>query len=61
LYFAGKSKYLNLFLLLSFAEKKVTKKAAQKSKLMALLSHWPPPHGAQSHYFRTFLGLPAHR
>jgi hypothetical protein len=41
-----------------FAEKeKYQRKAAQKSNLMALLSHRPPPHGAQSHRVRTFLGL----
>jgi hypothetical protein len=41
-----------------FAEKeKYQRKAAQKSNLMALLSHGPPPHGAQSHQVRTFLGL----
>jgi hypothetical protein len=41
-----------------FAEKeKHQRKAAQKSNLMALLSHRPPPHGAQSHPVRTFLGL----
>jgi hypothetical protein len=41
-----------------FAEKeKYQRKAAQKSNLMALLSHRPPPHGAQNHQVRTFLGL----
>jgi hypothetical protein len=41
-----------------FAEKeKYQRKAAQKSNLMALLSHRPPPHEAQSHRVRTFLGL----
>jgi hypothetical protein len=41
-----------------FVEKeKYQRKAAQKSNLMALLSHRPPPHGAQSHRVRTFLGL----
>jgi hypothetical protein len=41
-----------------FAEKeKYQRKAAQKSNLMALLSHRLPPHWAQSHRVRTFLGL----
>jgi hypothetical protein len=41
-----------------FAEKeRYQRKAAQKSNLMALLSHRPPPHGAQSHPVLTFLGL----
>jgi hypothetical protein len=41
-----------------FAEKeKYQRKAAQKSNLMALLSHRPPPHEAQSHRVHTFLGL----